>query len=134
MYDKAAIQKRMNLKSTNMTGYVFVPTNHGYSKVLDFEIWALRYLCRVDTSVHRYLFVAVGCLNDWGRLDISVENVMWNCSWSLYFSEVVEVFFVQNFHGGHLIWNYWKWKFYLDRVFQIPDKLIDPLSWLDDWQ
>lgn len=38
MYGKAAIQKRMNLKSTNMTGYVFVPTNHGYSKVLDFEI------------------------------------------------------------------------------------------------
>lgn len=28
----------MNLRDTNVTGYVFVPTNHGYSKVLDLEI------------------------------------------------------------------------------------------------
>lgn len=53
------------------------------------KIWALRYFCRVDI----FLFELVVIIN-WGRLDISVENVMWNCLWSLYFSEVVEIFIV----------------------------------------
>lgn len=39
-------------------------------------------------------------------------------------------FLCPNFHGGHLIWNYWKWKSYWDWAFQIPDKLVDPLFWL----
>lgn len=39
-------------------------------------------------------------------------------------------FLCPNFHGGHLIWNNWKWKSYWDWAFQIPDKLVDPLFWL----
>lgn len=61
----------------------FVPTKHGYSK-MDFK----------NSLQSRYLFELIVIIN-WGRLDISVENVVWNCSWSLYFSEVVEIFFVQ---------------------------------------
>lgn len=94
MYGEAAIQKRMNLRSTNMTGYVLFLQNMAIVK-WTLKIWALRYLCRVDIS----LFELVVIIN-WGRLDISVENVMWNCSWSLYFSEVVEIFFVQIFMEG----------------------------------